>query len=228
MSLLTIPECKYWIVSFSLDDAHIVEANNSVDILKNTIRTLWVQYQDLRHKYLLNIDEEAQKITQGKKSDFDPRILLNPNTTVDDLLALPQLKGRENKREDFAVMLKVAKFAPEYILEKVIREYDEAQRIPQEELYIRIKAELEQKRNYVPKQIRNLTFGELAFVLPQAGYGVGQKGFVTLDQALDELYYAWKELRDNFNAEVGTMDKEGDLSRYMKLEDEAQGFFEEN
>src|SRR3989344_96591 len=206
----TISECKYWVISFSLDDAHIVEAHNSVDIVNNPIKTLRMQYSDLRYKYI-NIDEEARKLTLRRKSQIDPRILFDSNITIDDLLALPQMEGRKDEREHLAKTLELIKMAPQDIRDRKVREYDEIQIISQEGLYAQIKTELEQKKDYAPKQIQHLTFGEINFGLSQAGYEIGQKGFVTLDQALDELYHVWEEMRNNFNDKVGLMNKKEDI-----------------
>jgi len=186
-------ENKYWVITFSVDDAHIVEADEE-EIYTNPVKTWRVYYRDLKYKYI-NVDEEAKKTINERKNMIDPRILFNSKYTINDVLALPQMKHRVKDKDYLKSSLHLLREAPYYVKGKKIREYDEAKKLPYEKLYRRIRQELEQKKHYVPQQIRKFTQGELMFGLPQAGYLVGKIGFPTFEQAIDSLYTVWEKTR---------------------------------
>ncbi len=190
------PEYKFWIISFTIDDAHIVEANGQDNVFRNPISTFRVYYEKLKYRYI-DMEEEAKKIVRIRKSEPDPRFLLDPKNTIDDILALPEMEGRQKDREYLSRLTKQLRTMPGDLREKFIRDYEEAQQKSEEELYEIVLAELKQKQNYTPEQIGHFTKGELYFGLPQASYITGKKGFVTMNDALYALYSAWENIRSD-------------------------------
>ncbi len=182
---------RYWIISFTSDDAHVIETKQG-DGPSKPLRTLRVHYRDLKYKYM-DIEKEARRLAEAEKNQVDPRILLDKNNSIEYILSLPQIRDREDK-EFFVDMLKHFREGPDDFHETYIRKYDDAQKKTLEELYLEIRGGLEEKRDYVPKEIGNLTQGELSLGLPGAGYITGTADFTTLDDALSALYYRWEDI----------------------------------
>jgi hypothetical protein len=197
MNRLVTSNYKYWIVSFSLEDAHIIEANTSDDIVRNPKTTFKVLYRDLRYRYV-DIDKEAKTELANRRMRPDPRVLADQKINVNDLLVSLQSKGStidiESLKQNLELAQLLANFDPEGFQEK-IKEYEMTKRQSDEELLESIYTELKQKRNYTPQIIQNFTLGGLLFGLPQAGYIVGKKAYQTLEDSLDSLYYAWEGIR---------------------------------
>lgn len=187
---------RYWVISISFEDAHLVEADSLEEIKRNPINTFQVHYRDLRYNYI-NIDQEAQNLAKERKSQINPRILLDQNNTLDYILALPQMKGREIDRDSLTKSLELIRIMPEDLQKRRIKEYEEMQQKSEAQLYQEIINHLRQKQNYYPTKIKNLTPLELKIGLPQAGYITGRKGFVSMSDALDGLYQAWQEIRND-------------------------------
>lgn len=188
--------CRYWIVSFGLYDAHIVEADGEDAIATNPIRTYRVNHRYLRHSYG-NIDEKIQAKFENQRMIIDPRIMVDHSADVDSLLAELKLNGSSIDRESLEARVDLARLLagiyPEGFDEQVQR-YERIQSMPDSKLYEEIRADLKRKSEYVPPQIHNLTRNELELGLPQAGYITGKQGYESMAKALDALYNAWENI----------------------------------
>lgn len=184
-------ENRYWIISFTLDDAHVIETEQGEDYSK-PLRTFRVYYRDLKYKYM-DIEKEARRDAILRKEQLDPRIVFNLNYSIEYVLSLPPMNDRKDK-ESLAETLGALREMADYLKEEFIAKYDDAQRMSEEELYRQIHDELEKKKDYVPEEIRKLTQGELSLGLPQAGYLTGAVEFTTLDNALSALDHRWKDI----------------------------------
>ena len=184
----------YWVVSISENDGHVMETARDPTNAHNPVRTWRVLYHSLRYRFI-DLEEEARIITQKRKSEIDPRKLADPRNTIDDILALPQMKGREKEREYLAKVLEFIRKVPADILRRKTAEYDQGQELSTEELYEKVKRDLEQRRNYVPEEITPFTPYELSTKLPEAGYTIIMKDFEEFDGALRYLHHRWEAER---------------------------------
>jgi len=184
---------RFWIISLSEYDAHIVEANSKEEVFNNPVRTYRVHHRDLKYKYL-DLDTETKREVKRIKEWVDPEILYDPNTTVDDFLSLPQVKNKKGSRKYHEFNLEMFRKVSEDKKQEEIRRYKLAQTDP-DKLYQEIRQELEKRGKSAAKEIHNLTKLEIRHGLPQAGYSVGMGGeFPDLDSALDALYNKWEKL----------------------------------
>ena len=191
----SIEEQMYRIISFSDKDAHIVETSNVGNVFSG--KAYHVFYDELRYLYI-DLVSEAESVFQQRRQQIDPRIFIDPNSTVDTLLALPQMQDSQLSREELEKGIELDKYMakcwPEMFQEFVSR-YERYNNASDEELKTIIAGEINEKIKYVPKEIR-LTPLSIALGLPQAGYMlVESKLFTTLQSALDTLYSAWKEVK---------------------------------
>ncbi len=194
MSQIVQQANKYWIITFSSTDAHIVKTDKKE--IFNPAKTYRVYQDRLKYRFL-DIDSQARKEVKAIVESIDPNLLIDTGSlALDEILSQPWMQDIDKNIDlDFLEKaLKSLREAPEEIKRERIRRYDLAQTDP-EELYQEIKRDLEQKRDSTVEEIPNFTKGELLFGLPQAGYVQGLKGFPNLDSALKTLYSAWESIR---------------------------------
>lgn len=192
-------ETFFYVISYTDDyDAHIVEAESMTMAFNAPVKTYRVYRHGLKYRYC-DLDSEARKEVESiKNKRIDPKILCDPSITLEEILRLPQMKGREKDIEFMEGIRFLAMTAPDDIKEKHFRRYELAHSNP-DELYRELKAEFETERDNAVIEIRPFTQTEYKFGLRQAGYCLGFKKFINLEEALLDLYNAWNEnIRDYY------------------------------
>lgn len=195
---------NYWIISFSSSItnsyANVVAAPDRETALTRPIVTYLVNYDGLRYLYV-DLASEAEKVFHEKRKRINPGTLANPRTTVDDILALPQMKGNQTSLEDIECRLRQCRVLAESdpkMFRQMVAEYETDQRTPDDELMARVRAEIDSKRNYKPEETEPLTQRALALALPNAGYLVQRpKPFESMQSALDSLNSAWEMVKSD-------------------------------
>lgn len=189
----------FYVISYSDDyGAHIVEAENMAMAFNAPLKTYRVYRHELKYRYC-DLDSEARKEAERIKSRVDPRIICNPAVTLEEILLLPQMKGRETDIEFLKATRTLLMEAPDDIKKKQYRRYELAHSNPGE-LYAEIKAELKTKMERAVMEIKPFTQTEYRLGLQQAGYSLGLKKFAGLEEALLDLHNAWEtNVKDYFS-----------------------------